>query len=130
MNADQVPEYFHDMNSFVSRRYIPINYLYSLRFFSNLNELTLDVSEAKEEDLEFIKFFLKLEKLTLYKINQEVSLDFLLGLKELKNLEIVECKTTKLIRHSKLPKLVHLQINKSIGLKGLIIFKFSKSYFS
>ena len=119
INADQVPEYFHDMNSFVSRRYIPINYLYSLRFFSNLNELTLDVSEAKEEDLEFIKFFLKLEKLTLYKINQEVSLDFLLGLKELKNLEIVECKTTKLDSVFKLPKLVHLQINKSIGLKRI-----------
>ena len=56
-DVDQVPEYFHEMQSFVMKSFIPMHYINSLRFFCGLRELSLNVSGAVGEELKFLKLF-------------------------------------------------------------------------
>jgi len=116
-DVDQVPEYFNEMQSFVMNRFIPIHYLKSLRIFSELRELSLNVSEAMGEDFKFLKLIPQITKLSLFKINENINLDFLCSFKALESLALEDCKGIDLNSVFKLPNLVHLKISKSSKLK-------------
>lgn len=116
-NVEQVPEYFNEMQSFVMRRFIPIHYLKSLRIFSELRELSLNVSEAMGEDFKFLKLIPQITKLSLFDINENINLDFLCSFEALESLVLEDCKGIELNSVFKLPNLVHLKISKSSKLK-------------
>lgn len=116
-DVEPVPEYFHEMQSFVMRRFIPMHYLSSLRIFSELRELSLNVSGAMGEDFKFLKLFPKITKLSLFDINENINLDFICSFEALETLVLEDCKGIELNAAFKLPNLVHLKINKSSKLK-------------
>jgi hypothetical protein len=121
-DVEQIPEYFKEMQSFVMGRFIPIHYLNSLRVFSELRELSLNVSEAMGEDFKFLKLIPQITKLSLSDINENINLDFLSSFVALESLVLEDCKGIELNSVFKLPNLVHLKITKSSKLKKVPSF--------
>ena len=116
-DVDQVPEYFHEMQSFVMKSFIPMHYINALRFVCGLRELSLNASGAVGEDFKFLKLFPKITKLSLFDINENINLDSFCSFGALESLVLEDCKGIELNSVFKLPNLVHLKISKSSKLK-------------
>lgn len=117
--ANQVPENFQKIKRFILRRFIPMKYLNALKPYRELKELSLDVSEAAAEDFKVFKHFAKLEKLSLVGIDEGANLDFISNLRELKNLELKNCKVADFKPVFGLSNLINLTINSSPELKNV-----------
>ena len=96
-----------------------MKYLNALKPYRELKELSLDVSEAAAEDFKVFKHFTKLEKLSLVGIDERANLDFISNLRELKNLELKNCKVADFKPVFGLSNLINLTINSSPELKNV-----------